>query len=129
MTNKPYLCLDFDGVVHAYTSRWQGPTVAADPPVDGFFDFLREAQDANYRVAIHSSRSHQEGGIDTMRAYLWRWGRMLLPEDEYWRIDAIEFPTYKPPCMLTLDDRAWTFRGVWPHISELKQFRPWNKET
>ena len=29
---KPILCLDFDGVVHSYTSGWKGADVIPDPP-------------------------------------------------------------------------------------------------
>ncbi len=32
---KPILCVDFDGVVHSYTSGWKGETVIPYPPVNG----------------------------------------------------------------------------------------------
>jgi hypothetical protein len=32
---KPILCLDFDGVLHSYTSGWKGAAVIPDPPVPG----------------------------------------------------------------------------------------------
>ena len=65
-----------------------------------------------------------------MRSWLWRWVASPggLPEDQWYRIDAIEFPLVKPPAMITLDDRAITFSGVWPDIATLKAFRPWNKK-
>jgi len=40
---KPILVLDFDGVLHSYTSGWQGATVIADPPTRGMVEFLRAA--------------------------------------------------------------------------------------
>ena len=53
---KPILCLDFDGVIHSYTSGWQGAGVAADPPVKGTLEYLIEVT-KYYRVMIYSSRS------------------------------------------------------------------------
>lgn len=36
------ICIDFDGVLHSYTSGWQGEDVASDPPVPGAIEWLRE---------------------------------------------------------------------------------------
>ena len=62
---KPILCLDFDGVIHSYTSGWKGADVIPDPPVDGALDFLERAS-AHFDVQIFSSRSNQPGGIEAM---------------------------------------------------------------
>ena len=35
------ILLDFDGVIHSYTSGWKGAGVIPDPPVPGAIDFLR----------------------------------------------------------------------------------------
>lgn len=40
---KPILCVDFDGVIHSYTSGWQGETIIADPPVKGALKWLWKA--------------------------------------------------------------------------------------
>lgn len=42
-------------------------------------------------------------------------------------ISEIKWPYFKPPAMVTLDDRAITFRGRWPHPAALLDFVPWNK--
>jgi len=42
-------------------------------------------------------------------------------------VDAIEWPTHKPPALVTLDDRAIQFSGTWPELADLRAFRPWNK--
>ena len=124
---KPILCLDFDGVIHSYRSRWTTPLEINDPPTDGFFDFLIAAQDANYEVVISSSRLSHTGAEDAIRSWFWRWAPNFLDVDDFYRIDDIRFSAEKPPAMVTLDDRAMTFDGTWPEIVELKNFRPWNR--
>lgn len=126
---KPILCLDFDGVLHSYTSGWKGADVIPDPPVPGAIAFLREAV-KHFRVAIFSSRSHQPGGQVAMRT--WLGGHIIADEpgivmqDPPW-FAAIEWPTEKPPALVTIDDRAITFTGTWPSIETLMAFKPWNK--
>ena len=66
---KPILCLDFDGVIHSYTSGWKGADVIPDPPVPGAMAFLWDATD-HFRVAIFSSRSNQPGGMKAMITYV-----------------------------------------------------------
>lgn len=117
--SKPILCLDFDGVLHSYSSGWQGADVIPDPPVDGAREFLEDAI-RYFEVHIHSSRSHQPGGITAMR----RWCRHHFGIQI---LDNLSFPTHKPSAMVTLDDRAVTFRGRWPRPGNLRKFRPWNK--
>lgn len=67
--NKPILCLDFDGVIHSYTSGWRGAARIPDPAVPGALEFIVRAQD-DFTVAIHSSRSHQWGGRAAMKQWL-----------------------------------------------------------
>lgn len=122
MSRKPILCLDFDGVLHSYTSGWQGADVIPDPPVPGTLQFLAEAVE-HFEVHVFSSRSGQPGGIPSMYAWLSNWlGREGFSLSV---AQAVEFPIEKPPAMLTIDDRALTFTGRWPSIEELKAFKPW----
>ena len=161
--NKPILCLDFDGVIHSYTSGWKGPRTIPDDPVPGAIDFLVEALQ-HFRVAIYSSRSHYWFGRRAMKKWLeyhatdWFWYIPIeqqnktfssLPiqfEDMFdigklvafdvihkghifgWYLNTlIEWPSHKPPALVTLDDRAITFMGQWPDVGQLKKFKPWNK--
>lgn len=126
---KPRLCLDFDGVLHAYDSGWQGAHIVADGPVPGAMLFLFGAAD-HFKIAVFSSRSDQPFGIAAMKEWLERHFR------EYWASDRtraddilaeIEWPTAKPPAHLTIDDRAVCFEGTWPNIADLQAFKPWNK--
>ena len=126
----PILCLDFDGVLHSYTSGWQGAEVISDPPTTGMIDFLYEAIQ-HFDVCIYSSRSHQAGGIEAMMDWIaehdrqWRVRRELVSRTPL--LSSIRFPVVKPAAFLTIDDRAMTFNGVWPPMALLLAFKPWNK--
>lgn len=119
---KPILVLDFDGVIHSYTSGWKGADNIPDPPVDGAIMFIDRALD-HFKVAVFSSRSAQPGGTHAMRKWLRKhWLEAGLPGD---REAMIEWPIEKPAAFLTIDDRALPFDGTWPDIEELKNFEPW----
>lgn len=140
---RPILCLDFDGVVHSYTSGWKGATRIPDPPVPGALEFIVGAL-GHFRVAIFSSRSHQWGGRRAMRrwlrdefvkasscpaesfAILPPWHQDWIAANNYnetWDHDiraaadalvkAVAWPLFKPSAMVTIDDRALTFSGDW----------------
>lgn len=127
---RPLLCLDFDGVIHSYRSGWRGAGVILDPPVPGAFAFIvRALTDGAFDVAIYSSRSNQPDGVAAMRAYC---GFHLFNElrdvDQTVQImNRLQWPLEKPPAAVTLDDRAITFRGVWPEVDDLRRFQPWTK--
>lgn len=129
--SKPILCLDFDGVLHSYTSGWKGADRIPDKPVPGAFDFLGKAV-FEFEVHIFSSRSNQPGGIDAMKEWLAKWWSIndQEPPVDYRSLveSCLHFPTQKPPAMVTIDDRAITFTGEWPSMDALKAFKPWNKQ-
>ena len=124
---RPILCLDFDGVIHSYSSGWQGAALIPDQPVDGAITFMLEALN-QFDVVIFSSRSNQRGGLQAMRAWLRRHAGATWYESPAGPgLEDIRFVTEKPSAMVTIDDRALTFDGTWPAIQTLKEFRPWNK--
>jgi hypothetical protein len=127
---KPILCLDFDGVIHSYTSGWQGADVIPDPPVPGAMAFMDHARQA-FEIHVFSSRSGKEGGITAMRAWF-RKHALEYTQSARACTDLcadIKWPTTKPPAMLTIDDRAITFTGQWPDMEDLLTFQPWNKRS
>lgn len=148
---KPILSLDFDGVIHSYTSGWKGARNIPDEPVDGALEFIVRALDV-FDVQIFSSRSHQWGGRRAMKRWLTE--RLLTlaatPETtpdwlmvhihafaDPWPdeidfhikklVGCIGFPLFKPPATIGIDDRVVTFSGVFPEIDVLRTFKPWNK--
>lgn len=66
---KPILVYDFDGVINSYKSGWLGATVIPDPPVPGVQHIV--ASFDRFQPAVHSSRSHQWGGIRAMKRYIY----------------------------------------------------------
>ena len=91
------------------------------PGGEGLYEFLLAAQEY-FHIHIFSSRSHQSGGIEAMQL----WFLQHMPKDIP-GVPLLHFPTEKPPAFLTLDDRGIQFTGVWPPISDLLHFKPWNK--
>jgi hypothetical protein len=122
MPRRKILCLDFDGVLHSYTSGWKGATVIPDEPVPGAIEFLRDAV-RRFEVHIYSSRSGQSGGILAMR----QWLAWQIDDADYYWLSEIKWPVTKPPAHVTIDDRALTFTGEWPSMEDLQSFKPWNK--
>jgi hypothetical protein len=142
--SKPIICIDFDGVIHAYTSGWQGAANIPDPPVPGAIDALLSYLDAGFEVAIFSSRSKNLRGRWAMKRWLARairdhWlqgGRSQIydVEVECWGDAAgicrrFSWPWFKPAALITLDDRAVTFMGDWAVYTPeaIRAFKPWNK--
>ena len=116
--SKPILCVDFDGVLHSYTSGWHGVDVVKDPPVPGAIEFLNKALD-HFRVCIYSSRSKETSGILAMQNFLAINGA---------KVSELEWWSEKPPAFLTIDDRAICFEGSFPaDPAALLNFKPWNK--
>lgn len=131
---KPILCLDFDGVIHSYSSGWKGADVIPDAPVPGALRFIAAAME-HFTVAIYSSRSGQPGGINAMIEWLGYWSvdkQHGMPGDfDHGAWGLLQWPTEKPPAMVTIDDRALTFNGRWDDyaIETLLRFQPWNKRA
>jgi hypothetical protein len=130
--SKPILCLDFDGVIHSYSSGWKGAATIPDPPTPGALRFIAAAME-HFTVSIFSSRSHQPGGREAMIEWLGYWSvdpEHGMPGDfDHGAWGAIEWPLEKPPAMVTIDDRALTFSGDWADfpLDRLRAFQPWNK--
>lgn len=134
--SNPIICVDFDGVIHSYSSGWQGVDVIADDPVPGAIDWLMDhlqipegmsaMHSGDYKgpeVQIYSSRSKDAAGVKAMKAWLIKHGM----RSEYITEGILKFPTQKPAAFLTIDDRAICFNGKFPTSEEMMAFKPWNK--
>lgn len=128
--SKSILCLDFDGVVHSYSSGWKGARCIPDPPVDGALDFMLRALQQGYDVVIHSSRARYFGGIFAMRSWLKHHAGSLWYESGFeCGLEDVRFTRWKPSALVTIDDRAIRFTGVFPEPSDAAGLVPWNKSA
>lgn len=157
------ICVDFDGVLHSYTSGWQGPRTIPDPPIPGALEWLLSLiKNDGVRPVIYSSRSKAWGGRRAMRRWLFdhyveAWHRLintpgggntigspwdvLVSDTPGWNpclgtdgeearrwarcvLRRLTFPTKKPAAFLTVDDRAWCFRGEYPSAEQIRSFQP-----
>jgi hypothetical protein len=121
---KKTICIDFDGVIHSYTSGWQGANVISDPPVTGAFAALT-MYCRHYKVVIFSTRSSDLHGRFAMMNWFLDYG---WPRDENDRPKNLIFTKTKPPAWITIDDRGITFTGKFPTIEEIENFKPWYKK-
>jgi hypothetical protein len=151
---KQTLILDFDGVLHSYTSPWKNARTIPDAPVLTAMAYLIRYVQV-FEVVILSSRSHQFLGRYAMKRWLRKWmyrqirdmqgGSLAIEEFVMSFFDSaapqetnardaanaivamIKFPRHKPPAVLTIDDRAIQFLGTFPECGTISGFIPWNK--
>lgn len=116
---KQTVVFDFDGVIHSYTSGWQGPTTISDPPVLGVREAIAGIRSAGYEVVVVSTRCATLDGLNAIKGYLDRYDIV---------VDNIQME--KPPAMVYIDDRAICFDGN-PStlLNKIMAFKPWNKSN
>lgn len=125
--SKKILCLDFDGVVHSYTSGWKGARNIPDDPMPGALDFMSQLLSEGWDVVIHSSRAGHWGGITAMRNWL------RAHAGNQWdcmggSLCDVRFTRWKPPAIITIDDRAMRFNGTWPSTKACQEFKPYKHD-
>lgn len=94
------IAIDFDGVLHSYTSGWQGAETISDPPVPGMAELCAKLMDMGYEVVVMSSRARDPKGAFAIYEWL---GRHLFPR---MRVTA-----EKVPAEVYIDDRGYRFDG------------------
>ena len=138
---KRLIALDFDGVLHAYTSPWTDAATISDGPTPGAMAFLRSlVEDDRFDVVIVSSRCKEPAGVQATRDWLAIYFTSAGTDDVEGTeekivasvmlgrlLKKIQIVSYRPPAHITIDDRAMRFEGQWPDLDRLAAFRPWNK--
>lgn len=112
------VAVDFDGVIHSYTSPWVAPDIIPDPPVEGAIAWLMEIA-KEFHVVIHSTRCATMEGTKAVLHYL----------ADHGFVGTISGSCEKPPALVYVDDRAWRFEGpgTFPTAQQIHRARPWNK--
>lgn len=115
------IAVDFDGVLHSYTTPWSDAATIPDPPVDGAIEWLNEAV-KQFAVFILTTRADQPGANHAVREWLVRNGFT----------GEVTITSKKVPALVYIDDRAWRFQGpgTFPPLDAIPgdpAFKPWNK--
>lgn len=114
-THKKTVVFDFDGVIHSYTSGWQGIAEIPDPPVEGIKEAIEEIRAAGFEVVVVSTRSKDPIGSRAVKEYLKRH-----------EIEVDGIMATKPPAIVYVDDRAICFDGnAGALLWRIKNFCPW----
>ena len=116
------ICIDFDGVIHAYTSKWTNSRTISDGPVEGAFEFIEECIKNKFQVYIFSSRLESKEATESMFKWFLKYG--FNKENLLYMC----FTNEKVPAILYIDDRGYHFQGTFPTIEEIQCFKPWNKK-
>jgi hypothetical protein len=96
--------IDFDGVIHSYTSGWNGLT-PTDPPVAGAKEFLEYLLEQGYRVDIFTARALHGGGVEAVK----KW----LADHDF---PIVEVTATKYGAEIYIDDRGYRFEGTWDEL-------------
>jgi hypothetical protein len=115
---KPTICIDFDGVIHAYSKGWTSVEDIYDEPVPGAKEAIRELR-KDFRVVVLSTRL--VGRFIDVRLAILEW----LEKHDI-EVDALS--SDKVAAVAYIDDRAINFAGNWTSVlRDVAGFRPWTK--
>jgi hypothetical protein len=111
------VAVDFDGVIHSYTSPWVNAKTIPDPPVPGAIEWLSKIAE-HFKVVIFTTRARESGGAIAVLDYLEKHGFSA----------AMTVTCEKVPALIYVDDRAYRFTGGnFPSKDEIYRLKPWNK--
>lgn len=116
--NRYTIAVDFDGVIHSYTSPWVSAEIIPDPPVPGAIEWLCKIA-RHFAIVIFTTRGKTEAGREAVQRWLIAHG--WSPDGE------IQVTAEKVPALVYLDDRAMRFDGTFPTVNAIHAARPWNK--
>ena len=112
---KKTVVFDFDGVIHSYTSGWQGIGVIPDKPINAIKEAIDDIRNAGYEVVVVSTRCREVKGIKAIEDWL-----------KFYNIGVDGITADKPPAIVYIDDRAICFDGdAKSLLNKINDFKPW----
>jgi len=106
---KSTVLVDFDGVIHSYTSEFTKPWEILDPPIKGAKEAIADLR-KDYRVMVFSTRGLSKLGVKAMRKWL---------TDNGIKVDG--FTAKKIPAAAYIDDNAVAFRSWRTALKQTKK--------
>jgi hypothetical protein len=127
------IAVDFDGVIHSYTSPWTTVVEINDPPVEGAFEWLTEMVE-HFDVFLFTCRLRTQDtephvDVDDIESAMRQWfydhglPAEVLKQIKFWRGEG------KPHAYVYLDDRGMRFEGVFPSVEVLQSLKQWNRSV
>lgn len=128
MASRMTISVDFDGVIHSYSSPWVNAHTIPDLPVEGAIEWLYDLLQ-NFDVVILTTRAKTWRGRLAIRAWLRRYAGALYYDCMGNRgIEDVVITYKKLPAVVYVDDRAYRFNGTdFPTIAALRGMKPWGK--
>jgi len=140
------IAIDFDGVLHSYTSGWTGQ-VPYDPPVDGAQQAMAKLLEQDHKLVVFTCRINatEKDDLNSWQVHnvLRQWFRANGFPSEFWdddkhgsavftTSDLVEITGTKPHADIYIDDRGMRFEGHWNDVLHDLQVEtettPWHKQ-
>lgn len=110
------ICVDFDGVVHNYTSGFTRDEDINDGIVEGAKDAIERLR-RKYKVFIFSTRARSVAGKNAMISFLAKEG-----------VEVDGITAVKIPAKWYIDDRGLKFEGDWAEtLREVESAMTWQE--
>lgn len=99
-SHKKIICVDFDGVIHAFSKGWHDGSIY-DKPVPGTRDALEKLINGGFEVVIYTIRDDNKA----IEAWL-----------KKWQLPKLRITQKKIMALAYIDDRGIRFQGNWEDV-------------